>query len=170
MSKCEQELATLKSSYGEMESRVHLLESDSNELKSSNQNKMNMIRSIESDDQKSISQYNDSISLPIKITETLLGIKVIEAESSASTDADPSATSAATASSSSTIDRISNRFDVAFLDLPDDFLNFDDNKQGLPPNSQIKLTVGLLEKYRAIHRVRLIINLHLSLLDINFSL
>lgn len=116
---------------------------------------MEMIRSIQSDDQKRISQYNDSILLPIKITETLAGIKIVEAAASSSGDYDqPTGADTAVADSENAQgDRISNSFDVMFLDLPDDCLNFED-KQGLPPNPQIKLSTSLLDKYRVIHRVR----------------
>lgn len=158
MNKCQEELRDLKSRYIENNSRLQLIENDSNVLKTSNQTQMETIRSIQNDDQKRISQYTDSILLPIKIAETLAGLKIVDkvdidqlvnSASSSSLDS-----TAATAVNDPSADRISNRFDIMFLDLPDDFLNFDDNKQGLPPNSQVKLSVGLLEKYRAIHRVR----------------
>lgn len=120
---------------------------------------MEMIRLIQSDDQKRISQYNDSILLPIKITETLAGIKIVEATSNSGDYDQPAAADAVVDSENAQGDRISNSFDVMFLDLPDDCLNFED-KQGLPPNPQIKLSTNLLDKYRVIHRVNILKNIY----------
>lgn len=101
-----------------------------------------MIRSIENEGEKGMNRLNDSTLLPIKIVELLAGIRVVDA-ATAGVDpieqqplADPSA---------------DKPFYVMFLDLPDDCVNFED--QSMSANSQVKLSVELLERYRTIHKV-----------------
>lgn len=134
MAEWERELEQEKADYDETESKLQLIECDTGALKATYQSQTEMIKSLQSDDEKRVSEYNDATLLRIGIVETLLGLKIADAADSSS-----------------------RRFDIMFLNLPDDCLNFEESyvpsKSPIMTQQNVKLSSELLDKYRAIHKV-----------------
>ena len=143
-----------KADYEEIECKLQQLEYDTNELKRSHQSQMEMIKALQNDDEKRTDVQNDSELLQIGIVETLLGLRIFDSSNSSNESDQPTTQQ----------QQDSNRFDIMFLNLPDDCLNLESNnlsgsKHFLPQH--IKLSAGLIDKYRAIHKASISIHLYL---------
>jgi len=138
------ELEQDKADYTETEEKLQLVENDTNELKKTHQTQMEMIKALQSDDEKRSNVQNDSELLQIGIVETLLGLRIFDSTNESEQSGGQQSNEF-------------NRFDIMFLNLPDDCLNLESsnlpgNKPFLPQH--IKLSAGLIDKYRAIHKKR----------------
>ena len=136
------ELEQDKADYTETEEKLQLVDNDTNELKKTHQTQMEMIKALQSDDEKRSNVQNDSELLQIGIVETLLGLRIFDSTNESEQSGGQQSNEF-------------NRFDIMFLNLPDDCLNLESsnlpgNKSFLPQH--IKLSAGLIDKYRAIHK------------------
>lgn len=139
MEKCKQEFQVENLALQSHESKMQILERDLNVLHLLNNVQNEMIESIQNYE-KRVNSNEQSTLKKYSITEILMGIKVIENKPRCATV------------HGDDVDNFS-RYDIVFLDLPEDCLNFEDTETSHPKLANIELSQELLAKYRASNKV-----------------